>query len=507
MNRNFGPNTRKLNLVPSCAWHSSSYPGVLAWLRHADPSQVLMGLKVFERHVRAVAWCEESGCAESVHMARRCMLKSQLMDWARRQGESTNFTSVSDLFREFLQEMWQGGLNTVNNERANQRIRDLATRQNPSKETNRIAMWEAAARAGWTEHWQRRNVHVQPSEAEFGRDLDLKQLFEPRGTTYDSAMPFDELLKDNKWQTWTSQSIKRSYGEMELMSIAYDRKDKALISKAWKCGLVPCLQVVVIYKTVKGKKTIEGSFLVLWNTGIALQTLTVGLGRDKGTVHLKVDSGINWRVIDDLSNVYIVPTKGASPLRAMVTQRTHPTVRTGCQLQVVGDPVELLTWQQARGFANVNEYILKRLCLAHAAPQLPPEAEVAGLEEDRLVTRICMALNSDLTVEDLVAALSKRTALEDGTGEEIEPIDQEIMDDVLDPSDRKEAMATQAGAQQKKLERVRKQRSQASFTECMLPILKSKRRKKDKTGYIISKLGYKEKTRWNDLDPDVGFFT
>ena len=105
----------------------------MALLTHRDPERQAAGLKLMEKHVCAVAWCEQ-GCDESRAMAARCMLKSQLMDWAARQGESTNFESISDVFREFLTGMWSGGLQTIINERMSQKIRDLEERQTPSKQ-------------------------------------------------------------------------------------------------------------------------------------------------------------------------------------------------------------------------------------------------------------------------------------------------------------------------------------------------------------------------------------
>ena len=165
-------------LYPSNGFHSSSFPGLLAWLAHADPEQVPLGLKAFESHALAVEWCEH-GCDESVAMARRSMLKSALMDWAVRHCKEAGFKTVTDLFGIFLREMYEGGLQTVINERMNQAIRDTQERSTPSKFASRMKRWDVAAHSGWVEHWGRENVDTVHSEASFGSSVDLTTVFEP----------------------------------------------------------------------------------------------------------------------------------------------------------------------------------------------------------------------------------------------------------------------------------------------------------------------------------------
>ena len=113
----------------SCAWHTSGFPGCLAALAHENPTKALSGLEDFKQKVDAVVWHEKSGCSKSVAMAKRSLIKSQLMDWCVKQGEATNWETISQLLQEFVRLMYTGGLQTVINERINPRIRDLLGRE------------------------------------------------------------------------------------------------------------------------------------------------------------------------------------------------------------------------------------------------------------------------------------------------------------------------------------------------------------------------------------------
>ena len=79
----------------------------------------------------------------------------------------------------------------------------------------------------------------------------------------DAALKYDDLKGNNKWQTWTSQTIKRSYAERELMNIAFDRQDRLLVNNAWRTGLLPTGECVVVH----GPGVADEAYLVLWNCG------------------------------------------------------------------------------------------------------------------------------------------------------------------------------------------------------------------------------------------------
>ena len=126
----------------SLEWHTSCFPGVLAGLLHKDPTKQQQALTAFKAGVESVAW-NEGGCAEARQMASRSMLKSALMRWATAQGHAAEFRNITALFRDFLEDMYGGGLQTVINENYNKIIRDLEERQSTSKVQSRMSRWHA----------------------------------------------------------------------------------------------------------------------------------------------------------------------------------------------------------------------------------------------------------------------------------------------------------------------------------------------------------------------------
>ena len=227
-------------------------------------------MKVFESHVRAVKWHEESGCSKAVAMAKRSLLKSKLMEWAAGQGLSTEFTTMTDLFSLFVRLMFSGGCQTVINERLNQKVVDMQDRKTVSKQNSRMTRWYELSRCGLIEQYGRNSVEAPHSEPSIGSDLPMGALFEPP-SVIESALPLDAVLEDNQFQTWTPQTLERAFHEAELMTIAYDKKDNALVAQSWQTKLLPCKQVILYRDGHAGVQ----AFWVMYNDGGSVSTWAV----------------------------------------------------------------------------------------------------------------------------------------------------------------------------------------------------------------------------------------
>ena len=131
-----------------------------------------------------------------------------------------------------------GCLQTVINERLNKAVRRQEQQASSSKFSARVKRWEIAARAGDIESYGRKVVEVPHAECSAAK-IDTTSAFEPPSTVV-SDFPFEDLLQSNRWDTWTSQSIKRSFVEAELMATAAERDDNFLIARSWQTGLLPC---------------------------------------------------------------------------------------------------------------------------------------------------------------------------------------------------------------------------------------------------------------------------
>ena len=467
----------------SCAWHTSGFPGCLAALAHENPTKALSGLEDFKQKVDAVVWHEKSGCSKSVAMAKRSLIKSQLMDWCVKQGEATNWETISQLLQEFVRLMYTGGLQTVINERINQRIRDLEERQTPSKETSRIARWYEAATCGLIESYGRKNVEVPHSEVSFSRDIPVESLFVPP-STMQTDLPLDKIIEPNQWQTWTAQSIKRAYHEQELMSIAYKMRDEKTVSLSWHTSLLPTCQII-LYKPVESNDGVVEAFFVLWNTGGCVSTWPV---RGHSEAHMSLDpkGTVQYKVITDINKAAVLPTRGAGPLRASINRRQGKRAAKGCQFMRDGDAVPVLEWQRRRGFANVDESTLRLLAQSRDAPPLPADIGNAGSKEERLVCQILMAEDQNITFEDISVALSLRRTLElEDTNDEVECVPSHLLDEGLNAKERAEAVKrSQEGLARKKDAAVAKRHTQ-ELLEKVTPHVKTAKKRKTTIDAVI----------------------
>ena len=226
-------------------WHSSGFPGLVAGLCHQEPHKVTQVIAKIRLCVEAQRWCLTMGCSTAADMARRAMLKSQLMDWVTAQLEKDGWTAVNAVLQEFLSEMWGHGAQTVSNERINQKLRDLEERTSPSKCSARATRWETAARCGILEQWGRTPIQPEHSESPLALPTEkLDALFKAPGSL-DSELDLGHILHEVDWGTsWTAQTQKRAFLEQELMNLAFTKQDKGLISKSWQTGLLPVGQVV-----------------------------------------------------------------------------------------------------------------------------------------------------------------------------------------------------------------------------------------------------------------------
>jgi hypothetical protein len=192
--------------VSSCAWHSSSYPGALAALVDKDSNKVQAGLRRFKRHVLGVQFAETCG-PTGVAMAGRSMLKSSLMEFCIQMGMRVDFKVVNGTFRQFLNEMFEGGLQSVINEKLNKDIRDQEQRASSSHFSSRVSRWSACQQSGLIEAYERKPVAVPHCDTSFG-EVDASSIFSVPATI-ESVLPGRLLCGSNTWKTFNSMTIKR----------------------------------------------------------------------------------------------------------------------------------------------------------------------------------------------------------------------------------------------------------------------------------------------------------
>lgn len=86
-------------------------------IRHNKASEVTKGFAAIKIHVEVVEWALACDNADGAAMAKRTMLQSTTMQWVIRQLNSAGCTAVPPLLKQYHQDNWEGGKQTVINER------------------------------------------------------------------------------------------------------------------------------------------------------------------------------------------------------------------------------------------------------------------------------------------------------------------------------------------------------------------------------------------------------
>jgi hypothetical protein len=336
--------------------------------------------------------------------------------------------------------MWSsGGLQTVLQENLNKHVRDQEVRATTSKVNGLMARWHNILFRGDLQKYGRQPPVGASVEASFGRDLDLESMFFA-SSKITTDLPLSDVLGDNAWQTWTSQTIKRSYSELNLMLQSYQKRCRAMVAKSWKSGLLPLKEVVLISEVVKPPvpPVAVKAYYTLWNSDCAV--LVWPVVRDGMHCALDPEKAPEYVVITDVTQAKVIPTAGASPLRCMIQQRADARVKhIGCEIFIKGVGTPLLAWQRSKGFAQVSGAVLRNLAGEEGVAPLPAECITTGEAEDRIVVQLTLKHQPKISPEELTELLHARAGKEDAL-QSLEEIDESMLDEVMDKKERKEAV-------------------------------------------------------------------
>ena len=132
------------------------------------------------------------------------------------------------------------------------------------------------------------------------------------------------LKQENDFQTWNSMTIKRSYAEHELMRIAHERKDRALISQSWITGLLPVKQVVLFNDEIPNG--VRDGFFVLWNAGKCALCWKIKLRPGKVIDVVPDAASVVYKVISDTKD----PKGGLREIDPHLRARGHRKLGCSC---------------------------------------------------------------------------------------------------------------------------------------------------------------------------------
>lgn len=235
------------------------------------------------------------------------------------------------------------------------------------------------------------------------------------------------------------------------MREGYRRNDFSLFADSWKSAFIPEGEVVVVRQP--GVQT--SAFLSVANHGVACLGFPIKR-HDSDYIVFDFDSPaamiLEYYCVSSFDHMFAIPMAAISPLHALVMKRQKPFLQTGLYLKVTAPPVRMLEFQARCGFAHVGEKSLILLSreLGVEESSVTDDGVVA---EDAVAAGLTLAIFPKMHRGEFAQAMSTRKMLECGQEPDTaEELSQEVLDDVLNASDRS---FTQEGKNNMQLSRVK----------------------------------------------------
>ena len=478
------------NRAASMSWHTDGYPGLLAALVHDSEKVRSKGLELLKLHRDAVQWSTAQS-AQGAEYAARALLHGSIIKEVIKLAETTEFKEMSPKLLELCDHLWSGLLNTVINERGNQKLRRAEYKDCSNKLMGRVKRWDIMRRSGLDAVYKRQRLEVD-SPIEVPAHIDMTSCFK----YHDPSVQVDlkGITNQKTWESPNSMTIRLLYGELNMMVSAFEKKDPTILSKAWVTGLIPACQMIV-WKPPIGNAE---AFFALWNSKVSVQTWP--LARNDSFLDLKTavlkSKRLPWRSFTELDELYVMPVKAACPLHALICRRQGKDVKVGVQHLIEGKAISLKSWLSARAFAGIPETTLSKLKVLLDAPDFAVLDGKVDAEE-ALVVDLVHKCEPNITPSDLEERLNLRHLVSLPLEENDADLTQEVLDDCLLASDRKKAMEDAEDSKEVSKKLRKKRIATHHLVQKLTPKLKKDGKQKPSTAMVkADELKKKHGDRW-----------
>lgn len=205
---------------------------------------------------------------------------------------------------------------------------------------------------------------------------------------------------------------------------------------------------------------------------------------------------LEYYYVSSFDHMFVLPTAAISPLHALVMKRTKPSLKTGVYLKVSGPPMRMLEFQARRGFAHVGEKALTALSreLGVAESAVTDDGVVA---EDVIAAGLTLAICPKMHRDEFAQAMSLRKVLEGGQETDMaEELSQEVLDDVLNASDRSHIQEGKKKLQQSRVKLAARRVAVQKCIDMFAPKLQKQRTTKSKLSAKVERLVREKGLRW-----------
>lgn len=220
--------------------YCSSYPCALAGMLHQDSVKVESSRVLFKAHVAAYKEALKFQTADVEALLRRHPFNSTAMQFCIKFAEATDFVYEGNAqWKEWLLVVFRGQTGTVMIEQSARVLRDHETRDSTNKSMQHISAWEFLMESKLLADFHLPEIEIgascQPpptfgeSIFQFTRKVDEKL----------SDLDLDGILKTPDWPSYTAQSQKHVYGQLQALLFLSANNKFADAASLWFIKLVP----------------------------------------------------------------------------------------------------------------------------------------------------------------------------------------------------------------------------------------------------------------------------
>ena len=318
-------------------------------------------------------------------------------------------------------------------ENANRELRHTSVKATANQVLKSVKTYMIPKKAGLLKDFERPEIQIN-SVVPISADIVKNESMYKSPDKTPTRANFQDIMGPQTWTTFDAQSAKVQSVLEALVRDMHKRGLPRLAQDVWRSAVCPVGQFVLHRADAS-----EGAWmhLVLYKCKYGF------IGWPVRRIHscLWVDleaTDVVFKHLYTFKNIQILETTTLSPLHCQLLKDKTNLQNRGI-LRAIGDFVPLVDWQAKHGFLGCGEAVLKQLCQDQKLEM--PTSTLHGLDyESSLCLSLIRHVLPDADHEDTASALCERAveATRAADGDNIIDIPDDIMDDVINYSDRKE---------------------------------------------------------------------
>ena len=425
--------------VGSMAWHSETWPGLLALLASGEDSDLELCLRKLRVDAEALAEAHAHGrsniflrnASRMSPLSRRPVSEVADLLFTVRPGLTT---AESQQLKAWGQRLWSNWGQTKVIEDGNRVVREKETRVVTNKAVSMAMQWDGLRSAKLLETYGRAEVTPRPNTDADPEPRLTRDLY--HATAHKPSLDLTTFTGRRTWPSFSPLGSRTLWCQAALFRHCKERGCWDEAARCWQCQLLPAGTVV----WCKPLQQYLVSLGALGLTGcLAWQVERVSRkvqGKKEPVVFFRlgggrvVNSSVSWLFPLDLDEFEVIPTEAVSPLRLYLTLGRKPGPDAGIVLLQKGAAESILANAARHAFWDITGKSLERLLLAEGLDSEAPDSSDTYASVSALVQH-ALGTASEAELDEIM--LLRAQAPDGFTPEELPP---EVLASVADPEDQ-----------------------------------------------------------------------